>query len=351
VAEVDELARRFRAQAATALPRAPFFASMCAAIAERPALVELLAAAPDGQQSPVLLLAALHDQVLADPGSELAARFPTVTAHPRTGDIGPVLDRFVADHAAVLHRVVTTRTTQTNEIGRCGLLVPVLAGLAAEVGPLALLDVGSSAGLNLLLDRYEYDYLPGGHVGAASTVKLEIGTRGAVPVPAELPPIAARVGLDRHPVDLADTDAVRWLRACVWPDQRDRLARLDGALAIAAAQPVEVRRGDAIDDLAGALDTVSQAGHPVVVNTWVLSYLSHAERRAYHAELHRIGSTRDLSWVFAESPAQTPGLPHPATLADQHVTALSVVRWRSGQATAEHLGIAHPHGYWLHWAR
>jgi hypothetical protein len=351
VAGVDELAERFRAQATTALPRAPLFSSMCAAIAERPDLVRILAAAPDEQQSPVLLLAAVHDRVLADPGCELGAWFPTVVPDPLAGDVAPVLARFVALHADELHRIVTTRNTQTNEVGRCGLLVPALGLLAAEVGPLALVDVGSSAGLNLLLDRYEYEYVPGGHVGAPSAVHLEVGTRGAVPVPAELPPIAVRIGLDRHPVDLADADAVRWLRACVWPDQRDRLARLDAALAVAAGQPAEVLRGDAVADLAGALAAVSGAGHPVVVNTWVLSYLTGAERRAYHAELHRIGTMRDLSWVFAESPAQTPGLPHPVELADQHVTALGMVRWRGGRATSEHLGIAHPHGYWLHWAR
>jgi hypothetical protein len=348
---MDELAGRFREQAATALPRAPFFAAMCAAIAERPDLVELLAAAPDEQQSPVLVLAALHDRVLADPGSELAAWFPTVASDPRAGDVGPVLARFMAAHAAELHRIVTTRSTQTNEIGRCGLLVPALGRLAAEVGPLALVDVGASAGLNLLLDRYEYDYVPGGRVGASSTVRLEVGTRGAVPVPAELPPIAARVGLDRHPVDLTDARAVRWLRACVWPDQRDRLARLDAALEIAARHPVDVRHGDAVTDLADAVAAVAGDGHPVVMNTWVLSYLAVAERRAYHAELQRLGGVHDLSWVFAESPAQTPGLPHPDGLADQHVTALGLVRWRDGQARVEHLGVAHPHGYWLHWAR
>jgi hypothetical protein len=348
---VDVLADRFRAQAATALPRAPVFASLCAAIAERGDLVALLAVAPDSQQSPVLLLAALHDRVLADPASELAAWFPSVVPEPRTDDVGPVLARFVAAHADELRRIVTTRNTQTNEIGRCGLLVPALGLLAAEVGPLALVDVGSSAGLNLLLDRYQYEYVPGGQVGPASAVRLEIGTRGQVPVPAHLPPIASRVGLDRHPVDLTDAEAVRWLRACVWPDQADRLARLDAALAIAAEHPVDVRCGDAVGDLASALAAVGGTGHRVVVNTWVLSYLTDAERRGYYAELQRIGGTGDLSWVFAESPAQTPGLPHAAEHADEHLTALSLVRWRDGRATVEHLGVAHPHGYWLHWER
>lgn len=350
MAGIDELRERFRSQAATAAARAPRFAALCAAIAELPDVAALLAAAPETQQSPVLLMAALHHEVLADPECELAAWFPTVTDAPRTDDPGAALARFAGDRGVRLSELVATRSTQTNEIGRCGLLLPALAQLADEMGPLALLDVGASAGLNLHFDRYAYVYEPGGRVGHGSPVTLTVGTRGPVPVPARLPVIGARLGLDRQPVDIGDTDAVAWLRACVWPDQRDRFARLDAALTIAAAHPVEVRRGDAVEDLAAALDTVAAGGHPVVLNSWVLSYLTDARRDAYVAELRRWATGGDVSWVFAESPAQTPGLPHPPQLAGEHLTALTMVRWRGGSEHVTHLARAHPHGYWMHWA-
>lgn len=350
MASVEELRGRFRAQASTAGARAPFLARVCVAIAERPDLAALLTAAPETQQAPTLLLAAIHAEVLGDPGSELAGWFPTTAAHPRDGDVGPPLERFVAERTLALRHSVATRSTQTNEVGRCGVLLPALGRIADECGPLALVDVGTSAGLNLRLDRYQYAYEPGGAVGPPSPVQLTVGTRGDVPVPARLPEIAARIGIDRQPVDVTDAADATWLRACVWPDQRDRLARLDQALAIAAEVPADVRRGDAVADVADAVDAAASAGHPVVVNTWVLSYLDPTERAAYVGELARIGATTDLSWVFAESPALTPGLPHPTALAGDDLTALGLVRWRAGRAEAWHLGIAHPHGYWLHWA-
>ena len=349
MAAVEELCQTFRDHVAVAGSRAPMLAALSAAIADRPAIAELLAAAPTTQQSPVLLLAAIHAEVLGDPACELAAWFPTTAAAPRTDDLGRALERFTGARADALRRIVATRVTQTNEIGRCGLLLPVLGLLAGEAGPLGLLDVGASAGLNLQIDRYAYEYRPGGRVGAAAPVTLAVATRGPVPVPDRVPAIGARLGIDRQPVDIGDAAEVAWLRACVWPDQRDRFARLAAALEIARANPVEVRRGDAVADLAAGVETVAAGGHPVVVNTWVLSYLTARERAAYLSELRRIGAARDLSWVYAESPAQTPELPHPRQLAGQDMTVIGAVCWRGGEEQTRHVARAHPHGYWMHW--
>ena len=103
-------------------------------------------------------------------------------------------------------------------------------------------------------------------------MRLECGTRGPVPVPAAMPPIVQRCGLDRSPVDVHDADQRRWLEACVWPDQTDRFDRLRAALELAAGEQIDIRRGDAVADtapIAASLDA-----HPVVTNTWVLNYLT-----------------------------------------------------------------------------
>jgi hypothetical protein len=204
--------------------------------------------------------------------------------------------------------------------------------------------------LNLQLDQYSYHYSPGGHVGGRSPVVLECGTRGSVPVPARLPTIAGRIGIDRHPIDLAHPDEARWLMACVWPDQADRFERIRAAIILAQHSPGEIRRTDAVAGLRSAVEDAAADGHPVVMNSWVLNYLTDDQRVAYLAELDAIGSERDLSWVYAESPALCPGIPFPFELENDHLTALMLARWRNGSRTVDHLGVAHPHGYWLHWA-
>ena len=141
-------------------------------------------------------------------------------------------------------------------------------------------------------------------------MRLECGTRGPIPVPAQLPPIAHRVGLDRAPVDVRDPDATRWLEACVWPDQADRFARLRAALALAREAASTSRRGDAVDrHAAPRRRRPADRGHPVVTNTWVLNYLTGRQRAAYLASLEELGARRDLSWVFAESPRLVPRAP------------------------------------------
>jgi hypothetical protein len=305
----------------------------------------LLLLAPATQRQPVLLLACVHAILLEGGDDDLARFYPNLTARPDPGDPMPAFRAFCDAHADELAELLATRSTQTNEIGRCALLLPVLGILADEVGELGHVDVGASAGLNLLFDRYEYAYEPGGAVGGPSPVRLECGTRGAVPVPTSMPAVVRRCGLDRSPVDVHDPVQRRWLEACVWPDQTDRFERLRAALDIAAGEDIDVRRGDAVTDvtaIAGSLDA-----HPVITNTWVLNYLTADERSAYVAALDGLGVERDLSWIFLEMPLLTPELPvrDPA----QSDSVLVLVRWRHGRRTVDHLGIAHPHGYWLHW--
>jgi hypothetical protein len=348
VADITELARRFRDSADDHTNRSPFYSSLNRRIAEHPPALELLRSAPEQQQLPVLLLAAVHSLVLAEPDLELAAWYPTVTPVPRSTDPFPAFARLCDERADELRTIVSTRSTQTNEVGRCALVVPALGQISAEAGPIALIDVGTSAGLNLQLDRFEYRYSPGGHVGGPSPVVLECGVRGDVPIPHRVPELAWRVGIDRSPIDVTDPDQARWLLACVWPDQADRFARLAAAIDLAAAHPVEVRRGDAVDTVGAAVAEAAESGHPVVLDSWVLNYLPEQRQRDYVAELDAAGRSTDVTWIAAEAPALCPGLPYPAHLRELDLTVVLVVRWRDGVRTTSHLATAHPHGYWMH---
>jgi hypothetical protein len=179
---------------------------------------------------PVLLLATLHDEVLRDPACELAGWYASVARTPRDDDVTAALLAHCRRRRDAIVGTVSTRSTQTNEVGRCGVLLPALGMVAREVGELALVDVGTSAGLNLLPDRYRYRDEPGGSVGPDAAVEITVGTRGAVPVPVRVPRIAARIGLDREPIDIFDDDASRVAA-------RLRLARTTRPLSAA-------RRGD-----------------------------------------------------------------------------------------------------------
>lgn len=334
---------------------APLYADLASGIAADRELAGLLLTAPEVQRQPVLLFACVHWLVLAHPDDELAAHYPNVAArHDPTRRSGPAIDafrRFCADHDAALRHLLQTRTTQTNEIGRTALLVPVFALVEGETGPLAHVDVGASAGLNLLHPYYDYVYEPGGTLGSGSAVRLTCGTRGDPPVPTRRPTVVAAVGLDASPVDVTDEEQARWLEACVWPDQVERFERLEAAIGIAVRHGVDVRQGDAVDDVAALIDEAAGHGHPVVTTSWVLNYLTSERRTAFVAALDAAARERDLTWVYAENPSLCPELPGAPSRepGPTEPTALVVVRWRDGRRVAHHLADAHPHGRWLHW--
>lgn len=349
MADLAELTRRFRAFADTTAARAPLYSALSRVVADDQMLAGLLRAAPHEQHNPVLLFAAVHDLLLRGLGPDLAGFYPNLTTEPTgRGDLASVFRSFVLEHVDPIRELVSTRSTQTNEVGRCSLLLTPLAQIESEMGPLALVEIGASAGLNLLLTHYSYEYQPGGSVGDRSTVHLACGTRGSPPIPAALPVVRATVGLDLSPIDVHDADQTRWLEACVWPDQSDRFARLRACIEIARQHSPTIVTGDAVSDVAATIETVAHLGHPVVMNSWVLNYLSPRRQRQYVSELDRFGANHELSWVLIESPSQTPGLPIPGEK-DEHDTVLSLVRWRMGVRDVQRLANCHPHGYWMHW--
>ena len=168
-----------------------------------------------------------------------------MASHPDVrpaADVAAAFADFCHLYRADVERLVATRATQTNEVGRCSALLPGLCLIAVEYGwhePLSLLDLGTSAGLNLLFDDYAYTYrsAEGGAVRTAgasdSAVALECSARDDVTCLPELrlPVMAERVGLDLSPVDPFSDDEARWLLACQWPDNPARFGRLRAALA------------------------------------------------------------------------------------------------------------------------
>lgn len=330
---------------------APLYSRLAYGIAEDPTLARLLLHAPARQQLPVLLFACVHLLLIENPDEPLAQFYPSLSG-PETidDDPTPAFRRLCAERVDELAGLLGSRHTQTNEIGRTNLLLPCLGLIELEMGALAHIDIGASAGLNLLIPHYDFDYRPGGRIDAASSVRLSCDTRGRVPVPPRHPAVTAAIGIDRSPIDVADEAQARWLEACIWPEQVDRFERLGAAIALARRIGVDVRRGDAVADVAAAVEEASRSGHPVITSSWVMNYLTADERQMFVGELDRIGHDADLSFVYAESPPLCQGLPGiPAATNGDQPTAVVVVCWRGGQRTTAHVANAHPHGAWMHW--
>ncbi len=184
------------------------------------------------------------------------------------------------------------RATQTNEAGRCAILLPVLATLPQ---PLALLEVGASAGLCLYPDRYAYRY--GDHLIGTGDPVLECAATGMAP-PAGVPDVVWRAGLDLNPLDVTDPADLGWLDALIWPEHAHRRARLRAAAAVVAAEPPLLVRGDLVDDLPALAAQAPGDATLVIFHSSVLYQVSAPRRQAF-AQLVRGLPGR---WIANEDP-------------------------------------------------
>ncbi|MGR6318007.1 DUF2332 domain-containing protein [Micromonospora soli] len=246
---------------------------------------------------------------------------------------GPVEDPaafhdFVVANWPAVEAEMRVRATQTNEAGRCAVLLPVLAALPQ---PLALLEVGASAGLCLYPDRYTYRY--GDRLLGAGVPVLDCAITGAAP-PARRPEVVWRAGLDLNPLDVTDPADVAWLDALIWPEHAHRRARLRAAAAVAAADPPLLVRGDLADDLPALAALAPPDATLVVFHTSVL-YQVPAPRRDAFAEV-----VRGLPghWIANEDPEVLPyaALPEPPPGAFHNVLALdgAPLAWTRGHGQA-----------------
>jgi hypothetical protein len=347
------------------------YATISRAVADDDEVLSLLDGAPLMQRRPLLLFAAVHFLLLSGSDDPLAGYYDTVglvRARPAgpapSGDLAAAFAAFCRAHRAELERLIANRTTQTNEIGRCSSLLPGLCHIAARYGwsePLSLLDLGTSAGLNLLFDDYGYTYRSADEAAEVSAgvpdaaVALECAVRGDLRSLPELrlPVMADRVGLDLAPVNPFSDDEARWLLACLWPDNLPRFQRLRAALANvrATAHPPRLERGDMLTDLSRVVGTMPGSGPLVVFHSWVAAYLTEDEQLSLAAQVAALAAGRPVHYLYCESPFETPGLPTPPSPIPRRGPDLAtvLVHLPPNGGPAERLADTHPHGYWIRW--
>ncbi len=315
------IAERWRRFAREAAGRSPAYVEICQAVAASPPVLDFLAAMPEAKWQPNVLLGVVRYLYDTPPsGDEFLA----------------LVERCGEEIASVM----AMRSTQTNEPARCATLLPLLARLPQ---PLALLEVGASAGLCLLPDYYAYDY--GGHTIAPTAScevdppRFECRAGPGTPLPERGVEVAWRAGLDLQPVDLRDDREVRWLQALVWPGEEYRLPRLRAACEVARAVAPSVVQGDLRTDLP-ALSARAPADTTLVVfHTAVLAYVRDREDREAFA---RSASDVGAVWIANEAPSLIPGAPD---LSGEHPDPAAFLLCVDGVPTAW----ADGHGTWIEW--
>lgn len=343
------LAQRYRRSGEEAAATSPLYGAVAVALSESEAALRAVAAAPARARHPAQVLAALHDLALAGRAPALAAAY---AAADRGAAARAAVDTLLETPDAVM-ALAGRRQARTPEPGACAALYPAVAAAAGRAGARAvgLVGLGCSAGLDLHVDRVGITYGSGPALGdASSPVQLTASVVGDRDVPARsVPQVVARVGVDPAPLDVTDADDVRWLQACLPPDQPERAARLGAQLALAATAPPLLLQGSVLEVLPDALTRVPAHALPVVTTTWALSRLPLADRRCFLRRLGEAADGRAVAWVSVEGVGVAPGVPTLGDRAASGHSIVGVVVLDGSALRAEAVARCYGRGRWLGW--
>lgn len=348
--ESDQLARYFRYFGEVECPRmqASVYQAYSLGIATDPDLLSLVAEVDPGQPAPNVLFAAVQDLLFEDAQSSreaeaLSAFYPAVSGG-RIPDRSPwePFRNFCLAHAQDLLPKLRTGRTQTCVVHRCAVVLPALAALPRieeNDGRIALLEIGPSAGLNLRLDHYRYDYGGGlvwGDPEARPILRCEVRGDFPPPIPGKLE-VVARRGMDVHPIDLEDPEEIRWLRALIWPEHAERARVMIEALALAKSVPAQIEKGDATCEIAELIHRLPTNAARVLFATHVIYQIPREGRLAMLGQIAEASRETPVDLIIVESTGR----------GDSHIDWFS---FANGQRTSRTtLGSADSHGRWIEW--
>ncbi|MBG6099219.1 DUF2332 domain-containing protein [Nocardioides sp. WG-D5] len=274
---------------AAEMSTSPCYLAWASAVADDPEVLRVLSDLPTLKQQANLVFAAARWHGL-EPGPY---------ADLRAMLLGP--------EWPLMRETILARRTQTNEVARLTALTPALGMLGDR--PLALVELGASAGLCLYPDRYDYLWDGAGELRGSGGPVLRIPSDGPVPVPAAHPRITARVGIDLNPLDVTDEEDIRWLLTLIWPGHDERRDRLAAAIETTRAEPPRLLAGDMLDRLDDALEiAAASGGTPVVHHSAAAAYLDEQDRARLEHRMRTLVAAGRCHWISLEGPRVIPSL-------------------------------------------
>lgn len=320
----------------------PMYEELAYGVSKDDDLLEIASQTNKYQPAPNMLFAAVQYLLLRGINHSLTNHYPVISGRTRS-DESPFPDfrNFCLRHREPVVELIRNRRTQTNVVRRCTCLLPVFSLVSKESGlPLALVDIGASAGLNLNFDRYYYTYEHNqkevahwGMVGSKIHLKSDLRGSGLLPPLSCAIPVASRDGIDLDPVDLTNPDQLLWLRALIWPEHVDRHQQLMDAARELRQSDIQLHRGGAVDVLPTLMSSMPQEHAMVVYSTIALyQFPTEDRKRLTHALL--VASENRPIWRIA---------------LEGNNPTLSITRYRDGSGHSETLADASPHGWWINW--
>jgi len=308
--------------------RSPLYQHLIEVTLDSPALMDVIGRISK-RPPPNVYLAAIHYLLMDGRSPGLARYYRSLVSDPLpVSEVDEAFTQFVIENQDDIVELANRRYTQTNECRRCVALLPGV--MTSPFESFHLVEIGTSAGINLALDSFTYDF-DGTAWGPDSPVNLNAEVRGDAP---QLRPmeIGRRVGIDLHLIDRTDPSDRQWLEALIWPEHEQRRERLRRALELTSDMEFELVEGSVLDELAAVLDGLPPGEPAVVMNSFVLIQLDPDQREEVEDIVEEARQKRPIYRVSFEFIDK-----------DDDWARLRV---GSGRGLVD-LGRAHPHGEWV----
>ncbi|WP_421383709.1 DUF2332 domain-containing protein [Bacillus salacetis] len=272
-------------------------------IAEDKEVLELCSSAREGQPVPNLLLGAVHYLLMKGYEHPLKEYYPSVVSEPKDHKEAfvPFKD-FCQKYKKEIIHLLETKLVQTNEVRRCAYLFPAFSYVYEKMKkPLALIEIGTSAGLQLMWDRYRYSYGTGelyGNMDSTAEIKSQIRGDQYPELSNSVPPVSHRIGLDLHINDLTDDEDYFWLKALIWPEHEDRRELFEKAAEYVKPSSIELIEGDGIEMLPRIVEEIPEESVLCVFHTHVANQIPIEGKKKLKEEIERIAGRREIVHIY-----------------------------------------------------
>jgi len=326
----------------------PLYAALARKVASNDELLEFASFVTPGQPPANLLLASVQYLLrLGRHDEPLRAYYPTLggTRTVKDGDPATLFETYVCGNRKAILPLLSTKITNTNEVGRCGVLAAGFKMVANEARtPLHMIEIGPSVGLNLSWDGFHYRHGMVEMGPADSMVQIQPEIKGEMPPHLDglLPAVASRRGIELNPSDAENEETLLWQLALVFPEHVERANRLAAAFEITQAMRPQIIKGDAVKLIGEVIEALPQDGAVCVYHSQTTYQISQDGRAALSDGLAQAGRKRPVWRVGFE---WLDG----ARAVESGDHALGLARYDGGGRTYQHLAFCDPHGRWLEW--
>ncbi len=312
-------------------------------ISEDKELIKIASHTRDRQPMPNLFLGAVHYLLLGNPSNELAQYYPSINKDNNKNLPFNLFKEFCISHPEEIIEILQTKIVQTNSLNRSAYLMPIFFSLFHQGEKINIIDIGTSAGLNLNFDLYEYHYNEKETIGK-SPVKINSEIKGGTfPEFNEMVQINKKIGLDQNVLDLQKKENELWLKALIWADKLDRLSKMDAAIQVAQKSNIELIKSNTINDFERIINEQELDIPLVVYHTHVLYQFKKEERIEFWEMLDRVSEKRDFYYLGAEW--------HTVLANDYGIQGVVVelTTYKNGKKKSNAIAETNGHANWIKW--